>query len=542
MKNVSQNIDQYRDQILEGELDHSPRLCFRATGRALAILRIEQFAATKSRQTVSQYLFLEFMKSLLLASRVIDGVTPQNAKRVRDQVDSLARFNTQSRFTIPARSLLETTLAKPRVEKVEYVRRTLQAVLDLVSNYEAYIQEDCLLRASFSELPATSRAQYRDDIWNDFHQHFETVFKIRKRTPRPALQSMSFLYILWQNAKSSLLVANETWRIWIEWYEYRFLGIQSQLVPNYLWPRIEQSLVEDDIWTSTAISSFNGRFAELALEAFGTLASDQAELEDSGIAPSFQFSEDGLLISPKEEMDQESIKKIAVSEVLHHCDVMLEECQANSASHLKDPVEHYKTCFSEDYAWSEPISVVMRGESLRQTHKHQTLISEDSDLPRIKDSAEMAFRNLLRSHSALVALHPELTEIDRLVRNTQSTDGEQARDGLEKIIKFAADREEEDSRNSQVLTYLEQLKIAESDQGEIEQKAAVFNFTKSSASWIWKNKGKISAGVGIIGSTAYTIAQWFLSQEQWLLAYFPINSEIGVLVRAVIEFLKTMPF
>ena len=190
---------------------------------------------------------------------------------------------------------------------------------------------------------------------------------------------------------------------------------------------------------------------------------------------------------------------------------MKAECDKNSASHLKDEIDRYDNSFGST-GWENPIPFAIRGDRLRRLLDIHLAKDAGSDIPDISDQTLFCFQNLVRAHNFAVSIHPDTRKIDdQLNEGLRGLDS----DPLE-IFR--------DSASKVLLAF-----------------GFIGNVVQSASGWIWRNRKALAAGSVTLGGALLATAKWMLAQEAWLLANFSVNSQIGALLRSVLEILKSLP-
>ncbi|MCD1621821.1 hypothetical protein [Citromicrobium bathyomarinum] len=390
--------------------------------------------------------------------------------------------------------------------------------------------------------------ELKNETWNYLKKDLSDVIGIY-RTKRgvgtlpPALNPNHSLYRSWLLLKERLQARSETWNVWIEWYEFRFLGKTSSKVPNGLWKSIENKLcLRHDFMSSDDVTTINGIFAEQILEEVEALVDYQASVEFSQTAPSVTVSNGTIEISDPPTARLSGQNHIAFSELQDALNAMKAECDKNSASHLKDDIDSYDNSFGST-GWENPIPFAIRGDRLRRLLDIHLAKDAGSDIPDISDQTLFCFQNLVRAHNFAVSIHPDTRKIDdQLNEGLRGLDS----DPLEifrEISRIYQAKVVIDKNSRETLDFLRKGIDADSDSASKVLLAFGFigNVVQSASGWIWRNRKALAAGSVTLGGALLATAKWMLAQEAWLLANFSVNSQIGALLRSVLEILKSLP-
>ncbi|GAA4044989.1 hypothetical protein GCM10022213_15020 [Parerythrobacter jejuensis] len=244
---------------------------------------------------------------------------------------------------------------------------------------------------------------------------------------------------------------------------------------------------------------------------------------------------------PKTKTQSSQVKKSAIQEVIFATDTMLAECEINSAAYLKPIMQRYRASFPSVEEWSDDVQLVMRGDAVRKLFEAQISKAYDSDLPDLSETTLLTFKNVIRSHNALISLHPDLWELDEAVTTSRKGRVENAHEGLKKIVQFAETKKYLDDETRSALKILSDTTENNSESYILIVQSTIFNFVIASSRWIWLNRKSITAGaVGMVTIT-YGLSQWMIANETWLLSYFGMDSAIGALLRAALKIVKGLP-
>ncbi|MES2700865.1 MAG: hypothetical protein V4647_14740 [Pseudomonadota bacterium] len=523
------SLTDYWPVIMSADSDVTPRLCFRLAGRSLGLIGVRYSGQPVNYFRAIEPLFLDIFKTLLISSSQLSHFEAQNMGRIVALHSKLSSYAQQEYQIVAYRSLLNAFLPKGRPEHLEDLRRCIQSVKDKTSN----------LARIYRGLPVDSVTE----MWSDLDNHITFLTDPNNRkTLTPPITEGSPILMAWQTTKSLLLSSNESWRVWTDWYDYRFRFIPSPNIPSFLWRDIEEELIADSsFWRTDDIDDVNGLFAAKALEKLEKLVDHQAAMPQISSSVNFEIDENSLkVLRPDDKLDIAVRNESAVEEVLRIAEQMLDICNTNSASHLRNTVCNYIDVF-QGATWKSPIPLVLRGDALRKSFDAQISRPYDSDLPEIGDNSMLVFRNLIRAHNLLISLHPALREIDNNLESTRSERHDTATKILRSIINFTKSRRELNVRNLDALHTLESLMSKDDDENSYLLNASVFNFVKSAGAFLWNKRLQLTAGGASILGTTYALSQWMLANEAWLLSYFNLNSPIGALIRSAIEIIKRLP-
>lgn len=523
------NLKAYDEILSESPFDVSNQLTFRIAGRALGLISLVESRSITLKKKNTDLFYLDIFRSLIIMSDAINDRQPTKIKKCAEFSEHLQRYMSDSLFTISFRAALSSQLPNSRNENREHLRRCLQSVLDTSRNHANNLE--------------ISYTQLNKDIWGDFSGHLDCLRHDRKFGLPPVSPDSPF-FKAWRISARTLIQKSDTWKIWIEWYDFRFLRKSGENVPAFLWKEIESQICSDGIFlASNDPVEVNARFAEICLMCLEKLVDHQASSGPVPAGLSFQIEEEIIKSSafdPVGSKDDE-IKRTAVGEVMFASDAMLDHCESNSARYLKPIIERYRNSFTEQNNWSDDIELVMRGDVIRKSFEAQINKSYESDLPDLSDEVMLAFRNLLRAHNTLISLHENLWKLDEIVSTRSSQKSEDSYKGLISIVEFAKMKKYLDANSSKAIFLIANKHQNESSSSSFLIKTTFFNFVQSVSAFIWTNRNRFAAGAASLVGVGYGVGAWMVANQSWLLETFPIDSSIGALLRAVLDILKGLP-
>ena len=431
------------------------------------------------------------------------------------------------------RGALSASLPLSRLEKMAEVRRAVQAANDSISNY----------RRISHESP------------RDYQSYFEAVRTDcdnldRGMDARDLSPPLSFTFSnsdAWKNFTGVLLTFDDSWSIWIRWLSYRLMGLPSEDIPSFLWPKIERRIndLSDDFWQQSELL-INKRFAEIALEELESFVDTESEKPQNEVTITFKVLEEGIieaLENNENDLKQEKVYKSVINEVYSRTHDLLSKCDTNSNADLKESIELYLDVVGLDH-WKDAALVVVRGSSLRNHLQFQYSRDIDSDIAPLSQAVMTRLENCVSAHNLLINSHVELLKIDRMLLSADANIELTPTGALYKLIKGAEVRHAMSENSIQQITVVaESRNISTTLNKENEIKASIIlsNIARVAMSFLWKHKSKLVAGVGGLPAAAYGIGKWALANEAVLLGYFPRGSEMGAFVKYVLEWLHTLP-
>lgn len=522
------DLRKYDSLLSETPFDISNKLAYRMAGRSFGLLSIIEERSVALRGNYNELFYLDFFRALILMSDAINEHSPTKIKRCSDYGDYLKSYKSKTHFAIAFRSALAAQLPNSRAQNKENLRTCMQSVLDNSRNLAYY------LGGNLREID--------DDIQSDFASHIATLSSGKPNVP-PITKNSPF-YSAWARTARYLNQKSDTWRIWIEWYDFRFLMKSGENVPSFLWREIEAKLCAHEAFLNGRDAiAVNAAFAKICLESLEKLVDTQAKLPPVPAGIDFDIRDDSIEIRQFDAIGSknEEIRKTAIGEVIYSANVMLDHCENNSARHLDPVIRRYRDAFPNNESWSDDIELVMRGDAVRKAFESQLNKSYDSDLPDLSDEVMLSFRNLLRSHNTLLSLHENLWKIDEIVSASSSLKSDQAYDGLMSIVQFSETREYLNENSKKAIIMIAQGGIQDEARSQLLRRSSLFNFIRSASSWIWLRKREIAGTSATVAGLSYAVGSWMLANQQWLLETFPIDSSIGALIRAVLEILSRLP-
>lgn len=518
----------YTDRILSHPDDIFGALALRVTARALP-----QIVVPASIQSVlrdqGELFYLDLFRTILLCCSIQSNISPQVAISIAEKYSKLSKYYTYSMGIVAFRACLRLNLPIPRTEKIEELRRCTQSAYDVTAN--RYIGQGSGITT---------------DFWDRFEAHLASLEAGTPLTERALEPDDSFSGRWWSRLSRTLTSRNESWKIWTEWFEFRFMGRAGENVPSFLWGEIEAKFISDEQRFNTDdVTGCNHYFAECALEIVEKFADFQSKAQQISGGLQFEIGEDQQ-IRLSTEVDQYHTTNSAqqsstvVDEVLNLVAKMKIECRLNSATYLTESIDSYGDAFV-DGTWKDPAKVVVRGDALRMLLHAQMTRNSGSDLPELQDRTLLVFRNLVRAHNLLVNIYQELSTIDAGLSSNTINRSHDAVSGLRKIVKYA-DTKLALSRKAK--TSLEAIIALDSSKDEADKLKigiTIVNFTQATFSYMWKNKLSLGAKAATAASIGYGLAQWALANEAWILNLFSVNSQVGTLVRATFRILHQLP-
>jgi hypothetical protein len=523
------NLKNYDNTLAESPFDVSAKLTFRVAGRALGLLSLVQERSITLKRKNSDLFYLDFFRALALMSDSINDHQPHKIKKCAELSNYLQRYMSDSLFTIAYRAALMCHLPNSRSENRENIRRCLQSVLDTSRN-----------QANVLDVSYTS---INNDIWGDFSDHLHHL-TTKDKFNSPAVQSHSPFFKAWRMTARSLLQRSETWKVWIEWYDFRFLKKAGENVPGFLWKEIEAQICSDSVFlTSNDPVEVNARFAQVCLSCLEKLVDAQATVGSAPAGLNFQIEDDRITSTAFDSMGSkdDEIRRAAVGEVIFASDTMLDHCETNSARYLKPIIERYREAFTDEKTWGDDIELVMRGDTLRKAFESQVNKSYDSDLPDLSDEVMLSFRNLLRSHNTLVSLHENLWKLDEIVSASSNQRADSSQSGLASIIEFAETKKYLDENSRKAILLITDQFSPDREESLLLVKLTFLNFVQSASSFIWNKRKQLAAGMVSLMGAGYGVGAWMVANQTWLIETFPIDSTIGALVRAALDILSKLP-
>lgn len=529
------------EKILNSELDPVQRSCFRIAGRSLGLLGVRPRTESEALFERTEVLILDALRGLMICSTLLNNLDPTIAGYAKDYHSKLANHISYDMHISATRAALEAALPNTKPRKIELLRKCLQASLDKAANLvERYAIVDDRTWDSFRKAKAKLALEYTSDI-----SAVVNAMQISKArvSLTPALTPDHVIYPAWKIARARLLRRSQTWKLWVDWYQYRFLGETSPEVPNALWKAIESDLCQNrDFLRKIDPVHVNGIFAETVIRHVEQLIDFQSNHIVSDIAPQIELTDNSIKITPADIGQESAPNKSAIFELISAINTMRDECEKNSASFLKDDLENYARSFSED-GWNDPIPFVVRGDIQRRSLDAIMTKPIDSDLPELSDRTLLAFRNLIRAHNFVISLHPEMKKIDD---NLREGFGEIDADPLSKIrdiVDLYKSKKMIDDQSRETLNFLESR---DSDSMRREGWYILWvgflgNFVQAASAWVWKNRISLLKGTVSVGTATYAAGAWMIANEAWVLRTFPLDSSIGSLVRAALEVLKQLP-
>lgn len=529
------------EELLNCEIDPTARICFRISGKTFGLFGVRPSTDTEIQFFRSEQLILDSFRSLLICSTLLNDLNPQVAGFASDYYDRLADYLSYDRLAISIRAALKSALPANRQTKLETLRQCVQSSHDQTINLLG--QYNNSTRMNYKDKRA-----YLNSLEDALQDEIELVVLETKRNGRfaklpPAVNTENDIYYAWKTTKKRLQRRSETWKVWVDWYQYRFLGENSAEVPNALWKSIEMSLAKNkDFLTATDPIIVNGIFAEAIISEVTNLVDYQATHQVSNIAATFRFDDRQVYVTPSEVNTVESLNQSALNELIRSISVMREECKKNSASFLKDELEDYAVSISPN-GWADVIPFAVRGDLLRRSLDAIQAKPVDSDLPDLSDRTLLSFRNLVRAHNFVVSIHPEVKHVDDHLREGINTYDVDPLEKIRDISGLYRSKVTIDAKSRETLDFLSNRLLTDNN---VERKRLVAfgiiaNFVQSSSAWIWSNRKKIVLGGITTGTAVFTAASWMVANEIWLLSTFPLNSSIGALVRSAMEILRSLP-
>lgn len=530
------------------EFDPVQRACFRISGPAVGLLSYK----IRDPKEGSLTPVLDVFRSLILSSHQLNAHNPIVSAHVKEYISILQRHLLGNRLMICFRANLEASLPHTKSERLEPLRRCAQSaaensrnlapnVLGLETDYDDYNADR--LKNYFRQMDSFKELLY-EHLKNDLTSTVSTYRK-RKETGSltPPFSQKHPLYDAWRNLKSILENSSSTWSVWVDWYEFRFLGLASNTVPNSLWKSIESSLCTNRTFLfSGDETEVNGIFAQEIIKAVEELIDFQSENRFSSSAPEFNIDQDGIVVSSADLEEISAANKVAFAELSTAAERMKKECEKNSAAHLKEDLLNYLESFSVE-GWDNPIPFTIRGDRLRRILDAYATQSDDSDLPEVSAETLISFQSLIRSHNFAVSIHPDTRRIDEQLNEGVKTESVDPLFMYREIYSIYKEKKLIEGASQDTLEYLDRS-IEESDDKGTQLLLAVSflgNVVQGAGSWIWKHRTGLMTGSVALTGAIYTTAQWMVAHEAWLLANFGVNSNIGALLRAVLDILHRLP-
>lgn len=524
------NLSDFDDVFEKHPFDISREITFRATSRSLGLLSIIEQRSVILKSDESELMYLDFFRALMIISNNLNYTSPKNTGLCADYFSRLSKYNPVTPFSIAFRAALACNLPNGKERNRENIRRCVQSILDNGRNYATYLQ--CDVKA------------ITDDVWKDFLYHIKYIINGKTGELLPPLYNTGPFLTAWKKTARRLLSKNETWNVWIEWFDYRLLGKPGDHIPTFLWKEIEQRFCVDQVaLQSTDAVEANARFANICLESLEELVDHQSETSQVHAGLEFEVSNAKIdATEPNQRRSNVSPRaSSAIEEVVYTSEIMLKECEANSASYLKPIVERYRSTFPSNSEWDDDVQLVMRGDAVRKAFEAQTKRKYDSDLPELTEATLQNFRQMIRAHNALISLNPEMWELDEAVSTARRANKDDAYEGLRRIVHFAETQRFLKDETRETLVFLLSTADQSAERDALIAEVSVLNFVKAASAWIWKNKAKVVAAPAGALTAGYALGQWMLANESWLLSYFSIDSMAGALIRAVLQLLKGLP-
>ena len=517
----------FTDRILAHQEDIFGSLALRLTALSLPLVSVPATLTYVSGYD-EELFYLDLFRTLLLCCAIQSNISPHVAVAIAQKYDRLSRYISYSMGVVAFRACLRLNLPIPRNEKVEELRRCTQSAFDITSN-----------RSMSARLGV-------NDFWQRFQSHLVSL-ETNQRNPQRVIDQDDRLHInAWNQISRKLISSNETWRIWTEWFEFRFMGRPGENVPSFLWGEIEARFISDEQKFNTSnVNDCNRYFAECAIEIVEKFADFQSQAEQISGGPKFEVDEDeqislSISLNKQKDVHQKRDASSIVDEVLSLAYKMLEECKMNSATYLNESVASYKDAF-EFSSWKDPAKVVVRGDVLRSLLMAQLNRAPGSDLPEIQDRTMLVFKSLVRTHNLLVNVYNELSVIDSGLASNAINRSNEAINGLRRIVDYADSKIALTNNARDSLEAVIALGQSKDESDRVTIGITIANFTQATFSFLWKHKFSIPARITAATSAAFGLAQWALANESWLLKLYGVNSEVGALIRATLRVLHSMP-
>ena len=520
---------EFSDRILTHPDDIFGALALRVTARALPLIVVPQSVSMALRDE-GELFYLDLFRTTLLCCAIQTNITPKIAISIAEKYDNLTKYYSYSMGVVAFRACLRLNLPLPRSEKIEELRRCTQSAYDITANVSMRM----------------GQAVKNDTFWERFEKHLISLETHQPDTQRALESNDSVIARSWTQLSRKLASRNETWKIWIEWFEFRFMGRSGESVPAFLWGEIESRFISNENrFNQNSVTHCNKYFAQCALEVVEEFADFQSNAQQISGGLQFEIGQDNQIrIGNAQNVEPEgylnSSYSTVVEEVINVIEKMKAECKLNSATYLNESIESYSDSFFEK-TWNDPAKVVVRGDALRMLLAAQLNRTAGSDLPELQDRTILVFRNLVRSHNLLVNVYHELAVIDSGLSSNTINRSNDSINGLKRIINYAESKIALDNQAKASIEALIALGSNPDEADRVKIGISISNYAQATFSYIWKHKSTLSTKAATAVGTTFFLAQWALANEKWIIGLFNVNSEVGALIRATLRFLHEMP-